>query len=115
MARALLPFYFHASHAARAALQERLGRAALVAIRAVLKNRGSLEVACQQVVYGEHCLALSSRISASGDLVIEIDIGDPRLGDCLILEDELRKAERKARETETNEREAMRKLNRRRW
>jgi hypothetical protein len=58
----------------------------------MLKSRRSLEVAHQQIRFGQHHLAFCSRIGSLGDLIIELDIGDPRLSNRIILEEDLRRA-----------------------
>ena len=55
-------------------------------------------VAHQQIRFKGQNLAFCSRISGHGDLIIELDIGDERLSDRIILEEELRLSERKVRE-----------------
>lgn len=115
MARALLPFYVHASQPARELLGVHLEKAAIAAIRAVIKNQRGVEIAFQQINYAGRCLALSSRVTRAGDIVIDLDIGNPALDGHVILETEMIRAERKARENERAERDASRMLNRRRW
>ena len=117
MVRSNLPVYIQPSKAVSEALGPEIGRVALLAIRSILKNRRGVEVAYQQIAYRQHHLALSSRITMRGDLVIDIDVGDPGHAHRLILEDEFRSAETKAREEDRKVREAERKLRRgsRRW
>ncbi|MET1046430.1 MAG: hypothetical protein ABWX70_06960 [Hyphomicrobium sp.] len=117
MVRSNLPVYIDASRRVGDRLGAHIGDVALLAIRAILKNRRSVEVAHQQIVYRGHHLALSSSITARGDLIVAIDIGDPALAHHLILEDEFRSAERNAREADKKVRDAERKLRRgaRRW
>lgn len=115
MARASLPFYVHATHAARAALGPNLQKAGLAAIKAVIKQNRSLEIACQQISYCGRHFALSTRISGSGELVVELDIGDPRLEKRIILEDDLRRTERQARTEAQSVIDARRRLNAKRW
>jgi hypothetical protein len=97
ISRAYLPFLFVPS----AAVCVRLGRAsveaAVIALRAVLLNRKTVEVAHQQVRFRGVDLAFSSRITARGELVIDLDIGDPALSDRIILEEDLRRATRASR------------------
>jgi hypothetical protein len=95
--RAFLPFHVLASHAVADKIGRRTERAAVLALRAILQNHRQLEVAHQQILFGGHHLAFSSRITARGDLVIELDIGDPRLEGRLILEDDLKRAVRRVR------------------
>jgi hypothetical protein len=97
MKRAFFPIIYSASPAVAKRLGQELGRAAVLALRAVLKNGRSLEVAHQQIRFVGEDLAFSTRISGHGELVIEFDIGDPRLADRIVLEDDLRQAERKVR------------------
>lgn len=104
MNRAYLPFLFIPSHAAANALGRRADRAAVLALKAILQHGKSLEVAHQQIRYGRHDLAFSSRITRNGDLVVELDLGDPRLCHRLVLEEELRRADR-----------VVRGVNRHRW
>lgn len=115
MARASFPYFLHATPAVRAALGANLDRAAIAAVRAILKTTGTVEIAFQQVTCGGLCLALSSRVTGSGDLVVEIDLGDPRLDGRVVLEADLVKAERKTREASRAERDAARMLKQRRW
>ncbi|MCC7253819.1 hypothetical protein [Hyphomicrobium sp.] len=95
--RAFLPFHVMTSHAVAAKLGRKAERAAVLALRAILQSHRQLEVAHQQVLFGEHNLAFSSRITARGELVIELEIGDPRLEGRIILEDDLNRAVRKVR------------------
>jgi hypothetical protein len=93
-----LPFIILPSNAVRNLLGRDVPKAALIALRAVLANRKSLEVAHQQVRYGKHRIACSSRVSRAGDLVVELDVGDPQLDNIVVLEADLRRAETAARE-----------------
>ncbi len=115
MARSLLPFHYHATTEAQQLLGSALPRVAALAVRTVIKNRKSVEVAHQQLNYRGHAIALASRVTANGDLVVEIDLGDPRLAHHVVLEDDFRTASREARERDTKQREADRKLRQRRW
>jgi hypothetical protein len=95
--RAFLPFHVLPSHAVTEKLGRRAERAAVLALRAILQNHRQVEVAHQQIQFCGHHLAFSSRITARGDLVIELDVGDPRLDGRIILEDDLRQAGRRVR------------------
>ena len=97
MQRALLPFLFQPSEAVRRALGRDLERVAVSALFAVLRHSKSLEVAHQQISYAGHHLAFSSRVSAGGMIVLDIDEGDPRLAGRLILEEDLRRDFRRVR------------------
>jgi hypothetical protein len=104
MHRASLPILMTASPAARALLGGDLAKVAVLAIRAVLQHRKGIEVAHQQVRYRKHHLAFSSRIGRYGDLILELDVGDPGLSDRVILEADLRDAERRRVAQYTQER-----------
>jgi hypothetical protein len=117
MVRSNLPVYIEPSRTVRERLGSEIANVALLAIRAIMRNQRGIEVAYQQILYRGHHLALSSRITAGGDLAITIDVGDPSLAQRLILEDELHGAERRARDEDKKVREAERRLRRgtRRW
>jgi hypothetical protein len=74
-------------------------KVAVLAAKSILRNKKGLEVAHQQIRFGQHDLAFCSRIGNHGDLILELDIGDPRLGNRLILEEELQRARKSARWT----------------
>lgn len=84
---------FRPSVAARKAAGSDLPKVARLALAAVLKNGQTLEVAHQQIVFGKAHFALSSRLGDRGQLILELDLGDPQLAGRVILEDDLRKAE----------------------
>jgi hypothetical protein len=117
MVRSNFPVFIEPSRKVSERLGNQLAPPALRAIRAILSNRRGIEVAHQPIVYRGHHLALSSRVTAAGDLVVAIDLGDPALASRLILEDELRGAEHRARKEDRKIRDARRKLQRgtRRW
>jgi hypothetical protein len=93
MERASLPFLLIASPAARLSLGRDLHKVAVMAVQALLRNRRGVEVAMQQIDYRKRPIAFSSRIGQLGDLILELDIGDPSLADRLFLEQDLRKAQ----------------------
>jgi hypothetical protein len=95
MAEVFLPIIVFPTHAARQALAADLAKVAVLAMKAILRNRRGIEVAHQQVRYRKRDFAFSSRIGARGDLIIELDLGDPKLADRIILEDDLRRAARR--------------------
>jgi len=97
MNRAYLPFIFNPAAVVVQALGPDAERVALLAVRAVLRHARALEVAHEQVTWRGQAFAFSSRISAAGELVIELDVGDPRLAHHIVLEDELRAVTRKVR------------------
>ncbi|KPH77810.1 MULTISPECIES: hypothetical protein [Bosea] len=92
MQRNPFPIVVHPSAAVRRLLGPALDTVAGLALRALLRR--SIEVAHQQIAYRSHDLAFSSRIGSLGDLIIEMDLGDPRLADRVIIEEDLRKAAR---------------------
>jgi hypothetical protein len=92
MAEVSLPIFVIPSPAARQALGSSLAEAAVLAMKAILRHRRGIEVAHQQIRYRKRDFAFSSRIGARGDLIIELDVGDPKLSDRIILEDDLRRA-----------------------
>jgi hypothetical protein len=85
---------FRPSLAARKAAGSDLGKIARLALEAILKNGRSLEVAHQQIAFGTSHFALSSRLGSRGQLILELDVGHPVLAGRVILEDDLRRAER---------------------
>ena len=86
MARANFPFYFVATAAVEKAVGAQLQAVALAALKAMLRHGKGLEIAHQQITYGDVPLAFSSRVTKSGDLVLDLDLGDPRLASRIILE-----------------------------
>lgn len=74
-----------------------LQKVAVLAAKAIIRRGKSLEVAHQQIRFADHDLAFCSRIGAKGDLILELDLGDPRLSDRIILEEELQRASKFAR------------------
>jgi hypothetical protein len=97
MNRGFLPFLFLYTHAAGQLLGRDGATVAALALKAILSHRKSLEVAHQQVRFRNHDFAFSSRITAQGELVVELDVGDPDLSERIVLEEELRAATRKVR------------------
>jgi hypothetical protein len=85
---------FRPSLAARKAAGSDLARVARLALATILKNGQTLEIAHQQIVFGKIHFALSSRLGGRGQLILELDLGDPQLAGRVILEDDLRQAER---------------------
>jgi hypothetical protein len=65
---------------------------AVLAAKAIVRSRRGLEIAHQQIRFRGRDFAFCSRIGAQGDLILELDIGDPRLGGRIVLEEELRRA-----------------------
>jgi len=98
MQRHPFPIFVYPSAEVRRSLGPDTDKVAALALRAALKNRRSLEIAHQQVVWRNRCFAFSSRIGIKGDLIVELDIGDPRLKDRVVLEDEFERAAKAGRD-----------------
>jgi hypothetical protein len=92
MHRNYMPISVYPSTALHSIVGPDFEKIAGLALREVLKNRRSLEIAHQQIGWKKLAIAFSSRITNSGHLIIELDIGDPRLKDRVILEDDMRRA-----------------------
>lgn len=90
--RAQLPFLILQTPAAAALLGRHTSEFAILAMRAVLKNQRSAEIAHQQFRFRGHDLAFSSKVNGRGELVISIDVGDPGLAGRVILEEDLQRA-----------------------
>lgn len=97
MQRAFLPFRFVPSPSISRTLGGDLDVVAIEALRAVIRHAKSLEVAHQQIEVRGHHVALSTRVTDAGELIVEFDLGDPALADRIITEEELRRANEKAR------------------
>lgn len=98
MARVFLPVYCVPTQAVARALGSDVERVALAALKAALRHRKSLEIAHQQISYAGHEVAFSTRLTAAGDLILDIDIGNPSLRNRIILEDEFRRETKKVRD-----------------
>jgi hypothetical protein len=85
---------FRPSVAARKAAGSSLDEVARLALAAILRNGQTLEIAHQQFVFRKTHFVLSSRLGARGQLILELDVGAPQLAGRVILEDDLRQAER---------------------
>ena len=105
MDHASLPFLLVASPAARRALGKDLHDVAVLAMQAMLRHRRGIEVSHQQIAWRRQPIAFSSRIGALGDLILELDLGNPALTERLILEKDFREAELAARNRATGKRQ----------
>lgn len=85
---------FRPSVAARKAAGADLGKVARLALAAILKNGRTLEIAHQQIVFGNSHFALSSWLGGRGQLILDLDVGSANLVGRVILEDDLRRTER---------------------
>ena len=94
MHRASLPILMTASPAVKKLLGPELPKVAVLAVQAILRQRRAIEVAHQQIRYGKHHVAFSSRIGRHGDLILDIDVGDPALEKRIVIEADLARAER---------------------
>jgi hypothetical protein len=94
MHRASLPILTTATPAARKLLGPELPKVAVLAVQAILRHRRGIEVAHQQIRYRKHHFAFSSRIGRHGDLILDLDVGDPALENRIVIEADLRRAER---------------------
>jgi hypothetical protein len=94
---ASLPILLTASPALRKALGADLRRVAVLAVQAMLRHGRGLEVALQQIDYRQKPIVFSSRVGRLGDLILEMDVGNPALGERIFLEADLRKAQAAAR------------------
>jgi hypothetical protein len=97
MTRAYLPFYCVPTPAVHAAIGGNVQNVALAALKAILRRGKGLEVAHQQIVYAGHDLAFSARVTSNGDLVLTLDLGDPKLRHRIVLEADLRREARQVR------------------
>ncbi len=104
MHRANFPILLFVSPKAEALLGRDVAAVGVLALRAILRNRRGIEVAHQQIKYRKHALAFSSRIGREGDLIIDLDVGIPGLDKRLVLEADLRRAERALGDERRNER-----------
>lgn len=98
MQRHPFPIFVYPSAEVRRSLGPDTDKVAALALRAVLKSRRSLEIAHQQVVWRSRHFAFSSRIGREGDLIVELELGDPRLEGRILLEDDMQRAAKAARE-----------------
>lgn len=101
MDHASLPFLLLATPAVREALGKDLSKVAVLAMQAMLRHRRGVEIALQQIDYRRTPIAFSSRIGRMGDLILELDIGDPSLSERIFLEQDLRQAQAAVRNRAT--------------
>lgn len=100
MQNRFFPIIVRASAELRRTIGPDLDEVAGLALRALFKDRRSLEIAHQQIIHRRRHIAFSSWIGTYGDLILELDIGNPNLADRVILEDDLRRSERRNRAVE---------------
>ena len=96
MHRASLPILMTATPAAQKLLGPDLPKVAVLAMQAILRHRRGIEIAHQQIRYRKHQFAFSSRIGRHGDLILDLDVGDPALENRIVIEADLVRAERQS-------------------
>lgn len=92
--RCVATFRYIPTAAARAQFGQRLEAIAGEAFRAIALSAKGFEIAHLQFQSGREVVAVSSRIRNSGEIEIEIDIGNRTLPTVSFSEDELRKFDR---------------------
>jgi hypothetical protein len=97
MQRAFVPFRFVPSRGVTRALSGDLLVVAVDALRAVIRQAKALEFAHQQIEVRGHHIALSTCVTDTGELIVELDLGDPAVTDRLVTEAELRRANEQAK------------------
>lgn len=93
MDHASFPFLLTASPIVREQLGRDLRKVAVMAVQAMLRHGKGVEVALQQIDYRKYPIAFSSRVGRYGDLILEMDVGDPSLSNRIFLEQDFRKAQ----------------------
>lgn len=94
--RSFATFCYIPTAVARAEFGSRLEAIAVSAFRAIAREGKGLEVAHLQFRHGRDVVAVSSRVRRSGEIEIDIDVGNPRLPTIVFTEEELRNANRHA-------------------
>ena len=74
----------------------RLEAIAIDAFRAIARSAKGFEIAYLQFRRGRDVVAVSSRVRRSGEVEIEIGVGNPRLPTVVFTEEQLRKSNRHA-------------------
>jgi len=96
--RGLMTFRYIPTGAAEAAFGSRLEPIAAGAIRAILRAGRGFDVAHLQFRRGRDLVAVRSRTRPSGELEVEIDVGNPQLPAVVFTEAEMRAADRQSRD-----------------
>lgn len=73
------------------------------ALRHALSRSKSLDIACMHIIYKGLPIAFSTRIGNQGDIILKLEESDMRLASREFGEDELRRAEDKARDRDRTE------------
>ena len=94
--RGLASFCYIPTVDARAEFGARLQGIAADAFRAIARSGKGFEVSHLQFRRGSDLVAVSSRVRASGEIEIEIGVGNPRLPEVVFTEEELRSSNRHA-------------------
>ncbi len=92
--RGYATFRYIPTQAAVAAFGSRLEPIAAQAIRAIARAGKGFDIAHLQFKRGRDLVAVRSRVGPSGELELEIDIGNPQLPAVVFTEEELRAADR---------------------
>jgi len=96
MQRAFFPFGFILSHGVVGVLADDLHAVAIDALRAAMGHAETLEVNHQQIeVCGPH-ISQSTRVTDTGELIVEFDLIHPGLADRFVNEAEFRLANEQA-------------------
>lgn len=96
--RGFTTFRYIPTAAARAAFGTRLGEIAAQAFRAIAREAKGFEVAHLQFRRGRDVVAVCSHVRRSGEIEIEIDVGNERLPAVVFTEEQLRRANPHARD-----------------
>lgn len=92
--RSVASFFYIPTVEARAEFGPRLPLIASEAFRALARAGKGLEVAHLQFRQGDDLVAVSSRVRRSGEIEIEIGVGNPQLPSVVFTEQEVRSADR---------------------
>lgn len=85
-----LPISIFVSPSLRKILKQDADLVAGKALNAILRDNRSLEIAHQQFRWKSTPVVFSSRVTLSGYLIIDMDIGDERLANRIVLEKDFR-------------------------
>jgi hypothetical protein len=94
--RSFASFCYIPTLEARTEFGSRLEGIAAEAFRAIARAGKGLEISYLQFRRGSDLVALSSRVRGSGEIEIEIGVGDPRLPTVVFTEEERRSSNRHA-------------------
>ncbi len=86
------PVHFYATPAAAAKFKNRTPQIAASIFRTLIRENYPLEIAHLQILAGDDLAAFSTRLSKSGRLFIDIDVGNPNIPAVMIAEREYKEA-----------------------